>query len=231
MNSWRNSNGHPSYRLGGFHLPPLPLANPRLPRTEVEAASQFLLGHSEFRGHLALATSGSSIKSGRKWALLSKAAILKSAEAVNFHLRSHCEDRWLLALPTFHVGGLSIYARAHLTGAEVIPMPMVFSASNSFCFLGPSKSEESRSSPSSPLSSTMSSRAGSRPRARCGLSSSAEPRFRKHFTAAHSIWVGLAFQLRDDGVCFSNRHEPARKRWKRRDSSIGAAHSHRGEIE
>ena len=114
---------------------PCLLANPRMPRSEVEAVSQFLLGHSEFRGHLALATSGSSIKSGRKWALLSKAAILKSAEAVNRHLRSTQNDRWLLALPTFHVGGLSLYARAHLTGSEVIPMPMAFSAWDPFCFL------------------------------------------------------------------------------------------------
>jgi O-succinylbenzoic acid--CoA ligase len=44
---------------------------------------------------------------------------LCSAESVNRHLQSTAQDRWLVAIPHYHVGGLSIYARAHLSGARV----------------------------------------------------------------------------------------------------------------
>lgn len=50
---------------------------------------------------------------------LSDEAILSSAESVNAHLQSTHQDRWLLAIPTYHIGGVAIYARAHLSGASV----------------------------------------------------------------------------------------------------------------
>lgn len=43
---------------------------------------------------------------------LSWAALLASAQAVNQHLRVDAHDHWLLALPDFHVGGLSVHVRA-----------------------------------------------------------------------------------------------------------------------
>lgn len=67
-------------------------------------------------GHIWLATSGSSAP---KWVGLSKQALLASAQAVNDYLCSDSSDRWALALPEFHVGGLGIRARAYLSGAEV----------------------------------------------------------------------------------------------------------------
>ena len=66
--------------------------------------------------HVWLTTSGSS---GLKWVALSKAALLASAHAVNTHLEATRADSWALPLPLFHVGGLGILARAHLSGAKV----------------------------------------------------------------------------------------------------------------
>ncbi len=51
-----------------------------------------------------------------KWVVLGKRAFLVSAEAVNAHLEATAEDRWLIALPTHHVGGFSIHARAYVAG-------------------------------------------------------------------------------------------------------------------
>ncbi len=77
-------------------------------------------------GHLWLATSGTSAnRSAFKLVALSKRAFLASAAAVNAHLQARPEDGWFLALPEFHVGGLSVYARAHLSSAPVTPWPEV----------------------------------------------------------------------------------------------------------
>lgn len=50
---------------------------------------------------------------------LPKQAVLCSAEGVNKHLAVKASDRWLLTLPEYHIGGLSILARAHLSGSQV----------------------------------------------------------------------------------------------------------------
>ena len=73
-------------------------------------------------GHIWLSTSGSSVL---KWVGLSKQALLASAEAVNKHLESCKEDRWVNALPSFHVGGLGIWARGYLSGARVYDFKQV----------------------------------------------------------------------------------------------------------
>jgi O-succinylbenzoic acid--CoA ligase len=51
---------------------------------------------------------------------LKREAILASAEAANSFLQSTSKDVWLIAIPTYHVGGFSILARAHLSGAKVL---------------------------------------------------------------------------------------------------------------
>ena len=75
---------------------------------------------SEFKGHLILLSSGTSGKA--KWIALGKEAFLISAHAVNQHLSVSKRDSWLLTLPRFHVGGLGILARAHLSGSKVFPL-------------------------------------------------------------------------------------------------------------
>lgn len=69
------------------------------------------------KSHIWLATSG---RTQQKWMALSKKAFLVSARAVNQHLKVSAKDRWGLSLPLFHVGGLSILARAHLSRSSCI---------------------------------------------------------------------------------------------------------------
>jgi len=92
------------------------LLNPRMPDADA-AAVRRAVAAVPLVGHVWIATSGST---GRlKPVALAKDAILASADAVNRHLASDARDVWLNVLPTFHVGGLGIHARAHLSGARV----------------------------------------------------------------------------------------------------------------
>lgn len=91
------------------------LLNPRMPEEERARLESYV---TDLAGHLWLGTSGTS--GALKLTALSKRAMLASAAAVNRHLQSHAGDVWLCVLPTFHVGGLGIYARAFLSGARVI---------------------------------------------------------------------------------------------------------------
>lgn len=78
---------------------------------------QLILDSSEhLDGHIWLSTSGSF---SQKWVGLSKQALLTSAASVNTHLESDSKDHWIHALPDFHVGGVSIWARSYLSKASV----------------------------------------------------------------------------------------------------------------
>jgi O-succinylbenzoic acid--CoA ligase len=92
------------------------LLNPRMPEEERRLLQSYVV---DLPGHLWLATSGTT--GALKLTALSKRAMLASAAAVNRHLQSDRSDVWCCVLPTFHVGGLGIYARAFLSGARVIP--------------------------------------------------------------------------------------------------------------
>ena len=84
-----------------------------------------LISHLEkinLTGHVFILSSGTTQKSGLKGYALSKKAIMANAKAVNEHLGLTKDDTWLCSLPHYHIGGLSIYARAHLSGARVISM-------------------------------------------------------------------------------------------------------------
>lgn len=63
-----------------------------------------------------------------KWVVLSQEAVEVSAAAVNEHLEAGKSDRWLMALPQYHVGGWSIQQRATLSGAAVAVMQGRWSA-------------------------------------------------------------------------------------------------------
>ncbi len=76
---------------------------------------------NEMEAHVGIVTSGTSGEFG-KLVLLKKSAFLNSATSVNQHLQIQKEDIWLKALPNFHVGGLSILARASLTNSKVIEL-------------------------------------------------------------------------------------------------------------
>ncbi|HEV7765819.1 MAG TPA: AMP-binding protein [Thermoanaerobaculia bacterium] len=91
------------------------LLNPRMPAEEQARLRSFVI---DLPGHIWLATSGTT--GALKLTALSKEAMLASAAAVNRHLQSNAADVWNCDLPTFHVGGLGIYARAFLSGARIV---------------------------------------------------------------------------------------------------------------
>lgn len=91
------------------------LLNPRMPADERRRLESFVV---DLPGHVWLSTSGTT--GALKLTALSKRALLASAAAVNRHLQSEAKDVWLCMLPTFHVGGLGIHARAFLSGARVV---------------------------------------------------------------------------------------------------------------
>lgn len=94
------------------------MVNPRLTAQEKQQLHEMQRAAPHLSGHFWLMTSGST---GRfKWVALSKNALLASAEAVNAHLQSDVKDCWINPLPTFHVGGLGIFARSALSGARCI---------------------------------------------------------------------------------------------------------------
>jgi O-succinylbenzoic acid--CoA ligase len=96
------------------------LLNPRLPPADAERLRALIARAGALDGHVWLTTSGAT---GRlKPVALGKPAILASAAAVNAYLGSDARDVWLNPLPTFHVGGLGILARAHLSGAKVFSL-------------------------------------------------------------------------------------------------------------
>ena len=96
------------------------LLNPRLnesvSKAYLAAWQQLVLPQS--KSLVGIATSGSSGKMGRL-ILLQKEALLVSARAANERLQSTRHDIWLRTLPTYHVGGLQIGARAYLAGSQL----------------------------------------------------------------------------------------------------------------
>ena len=75
---------------------------------------------NNLKGKIILPTSGTT--SGPKLALLDKSSMLLSAKSVNEHLCINQNDLWLCCLPTHHVSGLSIYARAYNSSSKVITL-------------------------------------------------------------------------------------------------------------
>ncbi len=94
------------------------LLNPRLPAEERRRLEALAAAARPLEGHVFIASSGTS--GSLKLVALSKQAVLASAAAVNQHLGATGSDDWCCVLPTFHVGGLGIHARAHLSGARVV---------------------------------------------------------------------------------------------------------------
>lgn len=94
------------------------LLNPRIEISKRERYKELLLSLGNFPGHLWFTTSGTT---GRfKFVALSKEAMLSSAMAVNDHFECSSNDTWINVLPTFHVGGVGIFARSYLSGAKIL---------------------------------------------------------------------------------------------------------------
>lgn len=95
------------------------LLNPRLPPPERKRL-ELLATAAVLPAHIWIGTSGTS--GALKLTALSRRALLASAAAVNEHLDVQRGEVWCCVLPTFHVGGLGIHARAWLTGSKVVTL-------------------------------------------------------------------------------------------------------------
>lgn len=100
--------------------------NPRMQEGDRRKFEKMLVEANPPDGLIWITSSGSS--GFPKLVGLSRKALESSATAVNEHLSSNAKDAWLLALPTFHVGGMGIEARAQLSGARVVPLAEAWSA-------------------------------------------------------------------------------------------------------
>lgn len=69
-------------------------------------------------GDLLIATSGSSGEP--KGVLLSQTALLASAHAANKRVGFDADSLWLVCLPLFHIGGLSVLVRSQVANASMI---------------------------------------------------------------------------------------------------------------
>ncbi len=96
------------------------LLNPRFKEEEREqikhAVSQW-----DKKGLVWLRSSGTeSSQKGIKLVGLKRESILNAAQSVNAHYGITGKDIWLNCLPTFHIGGLSIFARAFVANNKVM---------------------------------------------------------------------------------------------------------------
>lgn len=95
------------------------LLNPRWPEdvnTFFQDQFKLLKKNQDIQGCVFLPTSGTSAKNLRetKIVVLSKQAILNSAESVGTYFKFSSDDRVAVTLPFFHVGGLSQLARSFI---------------------------------------------------------------------------------------------------------------------
>lgn len=73
------------------------------------------------RDHFILFSSGTTGGDLKGYAV-SKKALFANAEAVNNHFSLTKDDVWGLSLPVYHIGGLSVLARAHLLKNKVVDL-------------------------------------------------------------------------------------------------------------
>lgn len=100
------------------------LLNPRLPAEAQKSFQKLEPELQKYPGHYWLLSSGSSSanQQSAKVIGLSRKAFRASAEAVNRHLKVTTDDVWGLVLPHYHVGGLSIFARAEASASKVVDL-------------------------------------------------------------------------------------------------------------
>ena len=91
-----------------------------LPENEASLRSGVLacLGKSGVQDAVVFTSSGSS--GVPKLTVLRRAALLASARSVVAWLDIRATDKLLCALPVYHVGGFGVFARAHVSGAQVV---------------------------------------------------------------------------------------------------------------
>lgn len=82
----------------------------------------------------AVATSGSSSLTA-KWVVLSKVGFDQACLSINQFFKTSISDIWALALPTYHVGGLSVTRRAQLSQSQVVVFDKSWSPTGFYQFI------------------------------------------------------------------------------------------------
>jgi O-succinylbenzoic acid--CoA ligase len=85
--------------------------------------------------HIFILSSGTTKTELVKTYAISKKSLLNNAAAVNEFLNVSKGDCWISSLPHYHIGGLSIYARAFLSESEVVHSPRPWNPSNFYKLL------------------------------------------------------------------------------------------------
>jgi o-succinylbenzoate---CoA ligase len=93
------------------------LTSPRLAQHS-ELIRRELAG-SNLQDHFVVLSSGTTAQTLKGFAL-SRQALLRNADAVNKHFSLTAQDVWGLSLPSYHIGGLSVLARAFVLGNRVV---------------------------------------------------------------------------------------------------------------
>ena len=100
-----------------FWSSPTPIIlNPGVSVAEISQLTDFVKKETHLQNHLLFSSSGTS--GNRKWIALSKSALEWSARQVIQTINLNSSDICGLALPTFHVGGFGLAARAYFSGAS-----------------------------------------------------------------------------------------------------------------
>src|SRR5690606_8873999 len=91
------------------------LTNPRLEKKALNVAREL----QHLKDHFLVFSSGTTSNDLKGYAL-SRKALFANAKAVNEHFNLTQKDVWGLSIPYFHVGGLSVLARAHVLGSKLV---------------------------------------------------------------------------------------------------------------
>jgi O-succinylbenzoic acid--CoA ligase len=86
-----------------------------------DAALRVLKELDYLKDHFFVFSSGTT-SSDLKGYALSKDALFTNARAVNEHFNLTSKDIWGLSIPYFHVGGLSVLARAYVLGSKIVDL-------------------------------------------------------------------------------------------------------------
>ncbi len=98
------------------------ILNPTFSEQQKTYSQKIFEENGHLKSHIYIASSGTTSLSLEdiKLIAISKAAFLASAKSVNDILAAEQDDTWVNVLPHYHVGGLSIYARAFLKESIVV---------------------------------------------------------------------------------------------------------------
>ena len=102
------------YQAGNLYLIP-----PYI-HEDIQAELKAYWDSLELTEHVFILSSGTSSKGAIKSYAISKGAIIANAVAVNGFLGTNSSSAWLSSLPYFHIGGLSIFVRAHESNSSLI---------------------------------------------------------------------------------------------------------------